>query len=165
MTHFADFSPCTYHDGPFDSDNWRCPLLAVGWLEHPHEFPRGGELAQKVRDRIAFLRFASRLMYGEISFRGLHECSWCRSHGVVDLRATLSDSHTNLFIPATDRVFVAPGRIDHYVEQHGYLLPEEFLQALMQCPDPRTGDDETALCAANGGVTSPLAQERSAWCW
>lgn len=162
MSYFADFSPCTYNSGPYHAASWRCPLLAIGWLEHPNELPKGGQLADSVRDRIAFLRFASELVYSGIIFRGLHECSWCRSQGVDEWRATLWDSHINLFIPDTDRVFIAPGRIDHYVEQHGYLLPSEFLEALMRCLDPRTSHYEALLSRANGGVNSPLAEAREA---
>jgi len=154
MTYFADFSQCTYHSGPFHAASWQCPLLAVGWLEHPHEFPIGGQLAENVRDRLAFLRFAFSQAYRSHLFRGWHECSWCRAHGV---KAMLGDSHINVLVPDTNRVFIAPGRIDHYVENHGYLLPKEFLRALMQCPDPRDAKYENMLARANRGVSSPLA--------
>ena len=155
MTYFADLSPCVYHHGPLDASSWRCPLLAIGWLEYPNEFPKGGQLVDNIRDRLAFLRFAFSQAYS--SFRGWHECSWCRAEGMDAWRATLHDSHINILIPDIDRVYVAPGRIDHYMERHGYLPPKEFLLALMQCPDPRDGDYEAMLSRANGGVGSPLA--------
>lgn len=163
MSYFADLSPCTYSSGPYDAASWRCPFLAIGWLEHPNEFPKGGQLVESVRDRIAFLRFAFEEVYAGIIFRGLHTCSWCFSQGVDEWGAMLRDSEINLFIPDTARVFIAPGRIDHYVEEHGYLPPNEFLEALMRCPDPRTGQYEAALRGANGGVDSPLAEAREDW--
>jgi|SRR6516164_5096908 hypothetical protein len=156
MAYFADFSACSYHRGPFDAGSWRCPLLAIGWLEYPNEFPKGGRLAEDVRDRLAFLRFAFSQAHSSHVFRGWHDCSWCRADGV---KATLHDSHINILVPDVNRVFIAPGRIDHYVERHGYLLPKEFLGALMQCPDPRDSNYETMLASANGGVGSPLADE------
>src|SRR5688572_1366815 len=82
MTHFVDFSPCSYHNGPFDSGSWRCPLLAIGWLEHPNAFPRGGQLAETIRDRLAFFRFAFRAAYPAYIFRGFHDCSLCVAEGV-----------------------------------------------------------------------------------
>jgi hypothetical protein len=156
MTHFADFGVCRYHGGPFDAASWRCPLLAVGWLDYPNEFPKGGQLAENVRDRIAFLRFAFSQAYSSYSFRGWHDCSWCHAQGV---EAKLGDSHINLLVPDTNRVFIAPGRIDHYVEKHGYLLPTEFLRALMQCPDPRDASYEKLLRNANGGLPPPLERD------
>src|SRR5262249_21190553 len=114
MTYFADFSLCTYHDGPFQADSWQCPLLSVGWLDHPNAFPTGGWLAQDVRDRLAFLRFAFAEAYSAFEFRGLHTCSFCVAEGMKVSHAWLRDSHVNLFVPGTDCVFVAPGRVDHY---------------------------------------------------
>ena len=158
MTYFADFSLCAYHRGPFHADSWQCPLLAIGWLEHPNECSTGGRLAQDVRDRVAFLRFSFAEAYGSFPFRGLHDCSWCVAEGIDARRARLGDSHVNIRVPGTDCVFVAPGRIDHYVEKHGYLLPDAFVRALMQCPDPRDGDYEAALLRVNGGRNLPLRE-------
>jgi hypothetical protein len=158
MTYFADLSPCSYHNGPFDAGNWRCPLLAVGWLDHPNDFPKGGQLAETVRDRLAFLRFAFANAYASILFRGWHQCSLCLAKGVDNKRATLADSHINLLVPGGDCVFIAPGRIDHYVEKHAYLMPVRFSLALMQCPDPRDMAYESALFAANEKSDSPLSR-------
>jgi hypothetical protein len=158
MTYFVDFSLCTYHSGPLHADSWQCPLLAVGWLEHPNSFSTGGLMAQDVRDRLAFLRFAFAEAYSRFVFRGLHTCSLCVAQGTDARRAWLRDSDVNILVPGTDCVFVAPGRVDHYVEKHGYLLPDVFLRAPMQCPDPRNSDYEAVLLRVNGGSISPLGE-------
>jgi hypothetical protein len=157
MTYYADFSLCTYGTGALDAASWQCPLLTVGWLEHPNVSSRGGRLAQDVRDRLAFLRFA--FVEADVIplFRGLHSCSLCVAEGIAT-RASLVDSHINILVPGTDCVFVAPGRVDHYVEKHGYVLPDVFVRALMLCPDPRSSDYEAALLRVNGGRTSPLGE-------
>src|SRR5215470_16422618 len=111
MAYFADFSPCTYHTGPFHAASWQCPLLAVGWLEHPNAFSTGGRLAQDVRDRLAFFRFAFAETHGRYLFRGLHDCSLCVAEGRDIRRARLGDSHVNILVPGTDCVFIAPGRV------------------------------------------------------
>ncbi len=89
-------------------------------------------MAESVRDRLAFLRFAFASAYASLLFRGWHQCSLCLAKGVDNRRATLADSHINLLVPTSDCVFIAPGRIDHYIEKHAYLLPERFSLALMQ---------------------------------
>ena len=162
MAYFADFSRCTYHRGPLHADSWHCPLLAVGWLEHPNGFSTGGRLAQDVRDRLAFLRFAFAEADAPFLFRGLHTCSLCVAEGTDVSRAWLLESHVNILVPGVDCVFVAPGRVDHYVEKHGYLLPNVFLRALMLCPDPRNSDYEAGLLRVNGGHPTPVSETREA---
>jgi hypothetical protein len=116
-------------------------------------------LEQSIRDRLAFFRFAFAEAYASITFRGFHNCSLCLAEG-GNPREWLRDSHVNILVPGTRCVFLAPGRVDHYVEKHGYFLPDEFSRALMQCPDPRESDYEAALARVNGGKASPLAEEK-----
>ena len=115
MAYFADFSACSYHRGPFDAGSWRCPLLAIGWLEYPNEFPKGGRLAEDVRDRLAFLRFAFSQAHSSHVFRGWHDCSWCRADGV---KATLHDSNQSVV------------RTKKLLPHLGFLL-SEFLRLLL----------------------------------
>ncbi len=39
--YFEDLALCRYHQGSLDADSWKVPLRAVGWLERPHQYPRG----------------------------------------------------------------------------------------------------------------------------
>ena len=38
MSYFRDLELCRYHSGPFDSSNWNCPLLSIGWLERTEDY-------------------------------------------------------------------------------------------------------------------------------
>jgi hypothetical protein len=68
----------------------------------------------------------------------------------------LDNSHINLFIPHRGFVFVAPGRVDHYIEVHQYLPPESFIDALLTCPSPLSVEYRDAIRASNRGVDAPL---------
>lgn len=140
---------CTYFRSQAGWE-WSCRLIAIGWLESGHEFPTSA-VNSSLREKLVSLRHefaASKLR--QISFRGLHACSLCKE------REYLSESHLNLFVPTKGFVYVAPGRIDHYVEMHQYSPPEHFVEAVMQCPSPTSEEYRQLMSAANRGNDVPL---------
>src|SRR5262249_693243 len=68
----------------------------------------------------------------------------------------LSGSHVNVFVPGISVVYAAPAAIVHYIEQHSFRPPTEFVEAVLRCPDCGSEAYRAALCAANGGVAPPL---------
>jgi hypothetical protein len=151
--YFADLDLCFYHPGPLDAYGWQVPLRAVGWLEHPHEFTKGRAphgLVAKIRE----MAEQTSVIYSGSTFRGLHRCSHCVAAGLQ--ASSLSGSHVNIFVPGTTVVYAAPAGIVHYIEDHSYLPPREFVEALLRCPDCRSDSYRTALRAANRGVEPPL---------
>ncbi len=154
MTHYYDMELCNYHDGAFDYNNWNCPLLTIGWLEKGKNYTKGSNFPFDLRDRIAFLRFAFSEKFPSILFRGYHECSLCKLD--INHDATLYHSHVNLFVPDEKNVYVIPGRVDHYIEEHNYQIPNEVIKAIMNCPDPRTDDFKNLVKKVNNNSSSPL---------
>ncbi len=53
-------------------------------------------------------------------------------------------------------MFVAPARVDHYMQEHAYLPPESFIEALLACPSPLAAEYRDAIRASNRGVDAPL---------
>lgn len=149
MAYFKDFTPCTY----FATDEWQCRLMAIGWIEQGKPFPRG-TVGDGVIERIATLREEFGRAFPAVAFRGLHECSLCDAGG--NGASPLKHSHINLFLPHRGFVFVAPGRVDHAIQAHGYQPPESFLQALMHCPSPLSESFQQTIRASNRGVDAPL---------
>ncbi len=152
MTHFPDLSPLYYHSGPLDSDEWNCPLLAIGWLDSEFTFQTGGT-PKGLAAHIESLRNASWDSFPQYVFRGLHGCTLCNDG------TYLSESCVKLFIPGDHKVYVAPGRIDHYIDHHNYQPPEEFLQTLVMCPDPKSPEYWAALKSSNGDDAIPLLMD------
>jgi hypothetical protein len=50
----------------------------------------------------------------------------------------LSSAAGNVSVPAGAVLFVAPEMVAHYVEKHGYLPPQEFVEAVLAAPLPGT---------------------------
>lgn len=127
MAYFRDLSPCNYF-GPSHV------LRAIGWLESGFQFPTG----PMDPSQLARLEQLSKWRWRAAMFLGWHDCSLCgNARGL-----------SNLFVPAGTRVFVAPELIVHYIREHGYCPPTDFLAAAMTCPEPGSGDYFRNLRAA-----------------
>jgi len=151
--HFEDLKACRYGEGPFDPKNWCVPLLAIGWLEYPRPFIQG-DAPQGLPLRVRTLNSQAAEEFFLFTFLGLHDCSICAANGLGSV--TLPDSYSNLFIPGSNVVFVAPGRVDHYIDVHSYLPPKQFIDAVFNCPDPRSPEFREAIFVANASVEVPL---------
>jgi len=157
-TYFRDLDRCTY-SGPVCSDaGWSCPLRAVGWLDAPHFLFRRGRFPKPLLEKLIQLRTRCSTLHG--GFRGQHSCTLClRNLRRFWMPDKLGDSQFNLFVPGRGEVFIAPGRIDHYIETHHYRPPAVFLDALEACPDPWSFGYYAALRDANDGVEPPLFRD------
>jgi hypothetical protein len=99
-------------------------VRAIGWLEVGHPFTRG----PMPGDVLAVLKNHVVKAHQVVCFMGFHECSLCpegRQRTGLD----------NLVVPTRERLYVAPGLVVHYIEDHGYRPPYEFLVAVQTCPE------------------------------
>jgi len=148
--YFPDLELLRYDEGPFRAENWSAPLLAVGWLEHPNAFPTGAIDDAVISKLKALVEQARGRMD---SFLGMMDCTFCRAANLPGPGPIWSQE--NVFIPGTNAVYVAPGGIIHYIEQHSYCPPSEFLQAVLQCPNLATRMYRDAIRTANHGIKPP----------
>jgi len=149
MTYYKDFTECTY----FNNKEWQCRLMAIGWLENGKPYDKGSVYSD-VLDKIKLLNKEFRKAFPEIVFRGLHGCSLCKEKSNKENH--LDNSCVNLFIPHQGFVFVAPGRIDHYIEEHGYKPPQSFIDSVLECHPPISIQYKNAMKSSNRGVNVPL---------
>ncbi len=154
--HFEDLALCHYHNGPFDADEWRAPLLAIGWLARPNAFPTG-HAQPELLAMLESLITASGVHYPSHGFRGQHDCDICPS-GTFK-RSMAARSHLNIWVPGDGVIYLAPAMITHYIGDHQYLPPAEFISAVMNCPDCGSPSHCTALQTANAGFRPPLLTE------
>ena len=95
-------------------------LRAIGWLSLDHDFPRGrldGSLLDRIKHHIS-------TAYQPVAYGGWHDCEFCGNY----------KGFGNLWIPTPELVYVAPEMIVHYIEEHRYLPPREFCEAVVACP-------------------------------
>jgi hypothetical protein len=134
MAHFPDLSPYGYghrsHPG----------VVHVGWLDGVHAYPKG-RVAEHVLEKLK--KLASRPT--EI-YRGFHICELCccpnggvtgpTDSGYWDW-AKARSSNGEIRVTSGNITYAAPVLIVHYIQEHGYLPPGEFLQAVMNdAPNP-----------------------------
>lgn len=165
MTYFRDLDLLYYHRGAFDADEWSTPLRAIGWLEHPNEYPRG-EAPEGLVRKLNELYYLSATKYEDDLFCGLQECSLCQAAGMTSRESDIDDSNINIFVPGHDCVFAGSGGVIHYIEKHGYLPPREFIDAVFACPEYGSKAYLAALQQLNGGNPTPihaLVDKQKAW--
>jgi hypothetical protein len=149
MAYYKDFTVCGY----FPENTWLCRSMAVGWIEHGRPFETGDVPAGLVQ-KLQSLRREFEETFPRLLIRGLHSCTVCENSDSA--AASLDGSHVNLFIPHRGFVFVAPGRIDHYIEAHRYQPPESFVSSVLECPSPSSAEYREMVRIANRGVEAPL---------
>lgn len=131
--HFSDLSPYRYAI-KFSPPN----VVNVGWLDRSMPYSRGS-VPSGFADQLRKWFVKARVN----QMRGLHECNFCRPRQwpllpleenpdirVGDKRLFLGN--WEIWIPgANDKVYASPALIIHYIEEHAYCPPEEFMVAVM----------------------------------
>lgn len=125
--YFPDLTPYEY-----GRTEPQAEVLNVGWLSASHPFPTG-----PIDDRL--VAALQRLVACPVNlYRGSHSCEFCppppmkMSPGGIPMLYPLPGTTGNgeIRITATNGiVYVAPVLVLHYVVAHGYLPPQEFVDA------------------------------------
>jgi hypothetical protein len=100
-------------------------VRAIGWLEGHKPYPTGPAHPDFLACLRAHLTDAGRWL--PCVSAGVHFCDLggCERPG---------GSHY-VIIPSTNCVYVAPDLVVHYIEQHAYAPPAEFVVAALACPE------------------------------
>jgi hypothetical protein len=125
MAYFPDLSTkCSFESGP--------EVRAIGWLSAEHAFTQG-TVSPEFFTRLA--EHVTTAWQPVVTF-GMHGCEFCSLAvaGAPRFPRFARLSCANVWIPAPGRVYVAPGMILHYVADHGYAPPAEFIAAVFACP-------------------------------
>lgn len=126
MAYYEDLTPYQY-----SAVSPEATVLNVGWLDAIHCYTKGN-VPEKALDSLF-----SRCRNPVNRMRGLHSCGFCqkRRHGcTVQWRgANLLLGSAEIRITSASGVsYASPDMIFHYVKDHNYAPPQEFLEALMQ---------------------------------
>jgi hypothetical protein len=100
-------------------------IRAIGWLEQSHQFPIGDVAPTFVVALRAHLKAPTQ----PVLAMGFHQCDLC------DAVSKRVSGKSNVWIPTNEYIYVAPALIVHYIEEHRYRPPNEFIAAVMACPE------------------------------
>jgi hypothetical protein len=104
--------------------------IAVGWLHPDHDFSRGEtppEFLAKLKRLVATRSDSIKALHWGAK-GGFHSCEFC---GGAHASGTFG-------VPHGADLFYVPEMIAHYVEEHEYQPPADFVAAVLACPIPGT---------------------------
>ncbi|MBA4030378.1 MAG: hypothetical protein C0478_05730 [Planctomyces sp.] len=113
-------------------------LRAVGWLSSTHPFSTG-RISAEVYAKLKLLLVDP---WQPFVSCGVHPCELCQFDGPL--------GGANLFVPDGTKILVCPELITHSIAAHHYRPPDEFLTAVINCPETRTMEYKRLLLASGG---------------
>ena len=117
-------------------------IRRIGWLEAGHAHALGAVTAG---DLALIERLVLHTWKPPFTANGWHDCSLCgRVSGDGPLTRNIEGQSTllgvwQIYVPDGGIMYEAPTLILHYIEAHGYLPPEAFMQAVRKV-DPRSAE-------------------------
>ncbi|MEZ4661490.1 MAG: hypothetical protein R2911_28400 [Caldilineaceae bacterium] len=135
MTYYKELSLYSYwntQNEPYTQN--------VGWLESSEHFAQGTVPTE----------FSARLLNfckGKVNLtRGIHFCNLCHDPDIAFQQA--SEKHfgsAEIRVFYNNKIYAAPDLIFHYVVDHQYLPPIEFIEAVLRGPLPRTAESDRLI--------------------
>jgi hypothetical protein len=109
-------------------------VLTVGWLDASKPYT-AGKVIDEFRAKLArVMSLTGNTCVHVNRVRGVHPCNLCeaRSFGEVDPKGVMHVGSSEVWIPKQGGgFFAAPSMLIHYVEEHQYVPPRDFVDALM----------------------------------
>lgn len=137
--YYPDLSP---YPNESESSVGGYRILSIGWLAVGRPYTQG-----KVT-----LDFLNRLWifccHAVLYTLGFHKCPFCGVWGVVAHHGQEARKLGSAEIRVVGRnniIYAAPDLIYHYVADHHYRPPDEFIQAVLEGPLPGSSEYEIAL--------------------
>ena len=131
MAYFRDLTAYSYYDTGESPGT-----LNVGWLEKGHRFPTQPPSVDFLRRLWPFCKLAL------VQMRGFHVCHFCApvKVGVPKFEfegETIGFGSAEIrVISSSGKIYAAPNLLFHYVRDHHYAPPEEFIAAVLSGPEP-----------------------------
>jgi hypothetical protein len=148
MTYYEDLTPYQYfarHEPP------KLNSLNVGWLSYEKPFSTG-ETSQEFKDRL--FQFCLDEYVVHIA-RGFHVCEFCSistekwleegesQYGEKAHRLRIGNAEIRVLGNSAN--YAAPTLIYHYVTEHQYRPPDEFIEAVLTGPLPGSEEYKALL--------------------
>jgi hypothetical protein len=142
MSYYKDLSLYSYHGNELS--------LNIGWLSGSEELV-AGETPVEFQERLHRFCLDENLVkvmrgFQECEFCGLSSSEWGRNHPIYGENAGLmSIGDGEIRVIGRDVVYAAPALIYHYVVEHHYRPPQEFIDAVLTGPQPGSPEHNALL--------------------
>jgi hypothetical protein len=140
MSYFEDLTPYEYDLGPTTWKGQSSPsnkVLNIGWLSRSNSFAKGSVPDEGLEKLFELCKTCVNQM------RGFHVCEFCESPRAFSHFSAERDGERCWLGSAEIRVrgrsgtfYACPNLIYHYMKDHHYLPPQEFIDAVLQMPPP-----------------------------
>lgn len=136
MSYFEDLTRYIYHHGDGTG------AVNIGWLDSGKPYPRGpvDDLTVRKLRRLCVEQFTR-------GMRGTHGCPFCQKPKRIAAKygrnfCFLGSGEIRVY--GAEKAYACPNMIIHYVEQHEYRPPDEFLEAVARSiPDKLMENEES----------------------
>lgn len=136
--------------------------LNIGWLEKGHSINTGDVSEEFIEKLWKYLRYPVNVC------RGFHVCDFCIKLGresvpIVEFKGEKREAgYYEIRVWGKDRkVYAAPSLIFHYILQHGYKPPQEFIDAVMDSEDVYSDEYYQKVLEYSNGCDFWLADDRT----
>ena len=135
MSYFEDSTEYQYENREKDGS------VNIGWLDINHSYATGEVTTEFIDKLWIYLSFPINI------YRGFHSCELCKK--------STNDSVPTVFYKGEQRevgfheirvfshnkkVYAAPTLIFHYIVEHQYKPPDEFIDAVLDGPEPGSAE-------------------------
>ena len=137
MTYYPDLSSYEYV-GSDDAVN-------IGWLDIAMPYTTGATSSEFRKKLLEYCRFEFTVNH----CMGYHECQYCEDTKPpirVDCAGeSVPLGNGEIRVIGTDLIYAGPTLIYHYVAEHNYKPPDEFIHAVCTGPGPDTEEHHILL--------------------
>lgn len=106
-------------------------VLNVGWLSGQEKLPERKSLPEEVIEKLgSIINSEDPANYRINMTRGIHPCEFCGRRSFE--LSYIGSCEVLIPEPARNIFFATPSMVYHYIKDHGYEPPKEFVDAVMK---------------------------------
>lgn len=116
-------------------------VFNIGWIDEKNSYAQG-EIEQSFKEKLQSVIVGNKAFNAHVNkIRGIHPCNLCGADSIKLYSRTGSCvmlGSSEIWVPSKESYFAAPSMILHYIEDHNYRPPKEFIKAVLSIDLNRT---------------------------
>ena len=140
--YYDDLTPYVY-----DSSRGLKNPVNIGWLDKGQDYPHG-DVPKGFLKKLSGADICGR-------HKGSHNCPFCGD----------DDSSNVRYVVGKGITYVFPDMLDHYISEHHYKPPQEFIDVVMDLPDKEKEKERARYKSSNHGFSNNGFGNNSPWGW